>query len=428
MSGDNVSGSCQGSFDFDDSKTREHPDYDSQVWLFAADAESQAPRKPKCIFLDPVSGASAIKSSDLVLVRAYRSFYDLYTSADANSRAATASYVDGLLTRLQSKSEKTANKSKASNAIMVGFVPGAPRAPGVLQRDRMVECRTEFERLLHRLLDAPGPSSLEFAKLINRATRHLEQHSHPSAYALFLERYADLVFHRWLCSNDARYLEDANKIRQIASGFFRSTGLICQAERNTKLVDAYSTLSKQLTLPGLPSPTTRSSSVSGVSLQRVAGFHLDFPCPKADIKRTREAAGPQVFRFAARIEIASHLLLSLLGEIAPGQKRIVARTFRTERQLEVIVEMVDDFEVFSGLEGVVQSREYSCLSSLRSSEVEFTRDETLDPVGRQQKFTANIPPGTKRILVHAQAQLDSNPVCTAIFEFNTPVGGQETYF
>ena len=128
-----MSGSGQGSFDFDDPKTREDRSYDSRVWLFASDAESKAPRKPKCIFLDPFSGASAVNPTDLVLVRAYSSFYDLYTSADANSGAVTASYVDSLLARLRSKSGKIANKRRASNAIMVGFVPGAPRAPGVLQ-------------------------------------------------------------------------------------------------------------------------------------------------------------------------------------------------------------------------------------------------------------------------------------------------------
>jgi len=396
-----------------------------RVWLLASDVAEETLRARRA-FISSANGAAAVHPTDLVLLKGKGDVFHLYQSEGSEQdgvRENLFNELSGAISHCRCISEKERN---TQDILMLSFAPGRSHASGVFGNDRRFECRTSFERLLHRLITSgPIPHS-ELAFLIEQALPSLEENSHESAVALFLERYGNHLANAYSMNNDTALLKRAAQARRFVKELFLDCNLSEQARQNSWLAEEYQEISAQLCLPGFNSilPTYRTS---GFRVSRIAGFAFRTRLAKAQGKSSK-GAGSSIFGYSGSIVLPWKSLLVLAAQRETMGRRIVTHVSRDERTVQISLDVRDEFSLFSGVRADEAPDPSSYFTSVWSDDVSFERIGQKGSNGVTHVFVAELPPSIRKFSFHVSASLDKGEGHVARFDAGTPVGGHDVLF
>lgn len=396
-----------------------------RVWLLASDCH-ESPPKARRIFVDPMNGASAINTSDLVMLKGRGDIFHFYESQSHIDSQRSKSVIDALTGANQVDPPILHKASESRDSLMLSFAPGKRRASGVFKYERDFECRTRFERLLHRLVADGRVPHDEFAFLIEQALPYLSEHSHRCTVALFLECFGNYQARSAFEQNDCDLLKKASLTRNSAEQFFTTTTLLDQARRNRLLAGSYHSESAQLKFAGFL-PLEPKYCSSGLMISRVSGFSFEV-APHYD-----EGLGIYPDKQSVFCHVGSALLpwRNLLRFFEPSDQvsqRIVAKVTRGERSLSVALSLRDEFSVFAGVHERGDGNRRSFLTDVWSEGLVFQPLQTTTDGYQEHMYEAPLAPEIRQVNVCVSASLDSGAKRVARYNIGTSVGSTDVLF
>lgn len=397
----------------------------AQVWLLASDTEDRTPRSRRA-FVRPSDGSSAFSSNDLVLLKGHGDTFHLYQSEQLAGRVNAEAVLDSLCKPANVSNELVKTRSTSQTALMLSFAPGRRRAPGVFGYDRDYECRTRFERLLHRLIDDEQVPQSEFAFLLEQALPYLFDHSHGSATALFLECYSNFLARSSAANADRELLGKAAIARHFAERCYAKSSLMKQAKKNRILASRYELGSKQFQLPGFEKVEPPYCN-SGLIINRVAGFSFTAPsynAPMTSSQSTVEA----VFSYVGSAIIDLRNLLRSLTNDEQASQRIKLTVDRTFDKLTIAVGVQDEFSIFANVPGRKVEDPRTFMTDVWSSDLVVEPIETTRISRMAHIYEAPLPSRVRRISLNVSAALDRGEKRIARYDVSTAVGSSEVFY
>ncbi|WP_170347654.1 hypothetical protein [Ruegeria atlantica] len=396
-----------------------------RVWLLASDASDGNPLARRT-FIRSTNGASALTMHDLVLVKGKGDLFHLYQNEQSEDRSSAATVLNYLSDNSDVGDLILERDPAYKDMLMLSFAAGKRRATGVFGHAREFECRTRFERLLHRLLDDKQVPDAEFAFLIEQSMPYLAHHSHSSTLALFLECYGNFQANASFESRDRDLLEEAAKTRHFTEHCFVASALRVQAHQNRILADSYRAGSAQLHFPEFfPEPPRFRNS--GLIVNRVAGFSFSVMAPSGAVERAT-SEGNGVFSHIGSAVLRWQKLLKFANLNQKASRRIVTRVKRSAHNLSIEVGIQNEFSVFAEAAWQNQEHPASFFTDIWSDDISLEPVETTRDSCGAHIYQGSLSPEVREVKLCVSALLDRDEKRVARYQVRTAVGSSDLFY